>query len=174
MGIFDIVVSVLALIALVNGWRKGLVVQICSIVAVVGGIWLASAFGSDVGAMFGIEERYSKTAGFLIIFLVVLILLAIISRMVKKFFSFVGLGILDSVFGGLLSVAKVALVLGVLCSAFDSLNAGGRFVEQGKIDKTIFFRPLCRTIEIFDLFEIEKAGKALEETVKKSVDNINV
>ena len=173
MGVFDIVVSILILIALVNGWRKGLTIQFCSIAAIAGGIWLASAFGAQVGEVFNIEARYAKAAGFLIIFFVVLILLAIISRLAKKLFSFVGLGIVDSICGALISAAKVALIMGILCSAFDSLNAGGRFVEKSKLDKTIFFRPLCRTMEIFDLFDIDEAGKALEKTVKKTVDSIN-
>lgn len=174
MGIFDIVVSVIALVALVNGWRKGLITQLCSIVAIIGGVWLASAFGTEVGAMLGVDARYAKAAGFLVIFFVVLILLAFLSRVVKKLFSFVGLGILDSLFGALLSVAKVAIIMGVLCSAFDALNAGGRFVEKQKLDKTIFFRPLCRTMEVFDLFDIEEVGKELENSVKKTVENIAV
>lgn len=174
MGIFDIVVSILALIALVNGWRKGLTTQFCSIVAVIGGIWLASSFGAEVGAWMDVEARYAKPAGFLVIFFVVLILLAVLSRLVKRLFSFVGLGVLDSLFGALISVAKVALILGILCSAFDSLNAGGRFIEKKTLDKTIFFRPLCRTMEVFDLFDIEKAEKALEKSVKKTVDSIDI
>ena len=174
MGIFDIIVAILALIALVNGWRKGLTIQVCSIVAIICGIWLASSFGAEVGALFGVEPRYAKAVGFLTIFLVVLILLAVLSRMVKRLFSFVGLGVLDSLFGALISVAKVALVMGILCSAFDSLNAEGRFVEKSKLDKTIFFRPLCRTMEVFDLFDVEEAGKSLEQTIKKTVDNIDV
>ena len=162
------------LIALVNGWRKGLTIQFCSIVAIIGGIWLASSFGTEVGAMFNVEAKYTKAVGFLVIFFVVLIALAVLSRVVKKLFSFVGLGVLDSIFGALISAAKVALIMGILCSAFDSLNAGGRFVEKSKLNKTIFFRPLCRTMEVFDLFDIDEAGKALEKTVKKTVDNINV
>ncbi len=174
MGIFDIIVSILVLIALVNGWRKGLTIQVCSIIAIIGGIWLASSFGAEVGDLFKIEPRFAKAAGFLTIFLVVLILLATLSRLVKKIFSFVGLGVLDSIFGALISVAKVVLILGILCSAFDSLNAGGRIVEKKSLNKTIFFRPLCRTVEVFDLFDIEKAGKELEKSVKKTVDKIDV
>ena len=174
MGIFDIAVSVLALIALVSGWRKGFIAQICGIVAVVGGIWLAASFGSEVGAIFNLEPQYIKPAGFLVIFLVVLIALAIVSRVIKSLFSFVGLGFVDSIFGGLLSIAKTALILGVLCSAFDSLNAGVGLVEKSKLDNTIFFRPLCRTTEVFDLFDIEEAGKNLEKTVKEKVENLNV
>ena len=175
MGIFDIAVSILALIALVNGWRKGLIAQVCSIAAIVGGIWLASAFGSEVGAMFGVEARYAKVAGFLVIFLLTLIALAIISQIIKKIFSFVGLGALDSIFGALLSVAKTALILGVLCSAFDSLNGGFGLVEKDKLDKTIFFRPLCRATEVFDLFDIEEVSKDLEKRVKSTVESgINI
>lgn len=174
MGIFDIAVSVLALIALVSGWRKGFIAQICGIVAIVGGIWLAASLGSEVGAIFNLEPQYTKPAGFLVIFLAVLIALAIVSRVIKSLFSFVGLGFVDSIFGGLLSIAKTALILGVLCSAFDSLNAGVGLVEKSKLDSTIFFRPLCRTTEVFDLFDIEEAGKNLEKTVKEKVENLNV
>lgn len=174
MGVFDIIVSILILIALINGWRKGLTIQLCSIIAIIGGIWLASAFGTEVGSMLEIDPRYAKATGFLIIFAVVLIALAVLSRLVKNIFKFVGLGILDSLLGAMISAAKVTLIMGILCSAFDSLNAEGRFVEKSALDKTIFFRPLCRTMEVFDLFDIDGAGKVLEETVKKTVENINV
>lgn len=174
MGIFDIVVGILALTALVNGWRKGLIAQVCSIAAVVGGIWLALTFGTEVGTMLGVEARYAKAAGFLAIFLLTLIVLAIISQIIKKIFSFVGLGALDSIFGALLSVAKTALILGVLCSAFDSLNAGINLVEKEKLDNTIFFRPLCRATEVFDLFDIEEISKDLEGKVKSGVEGINI
>ena len=174
MGIFDILVLIVALIALVNGWRKGLIIQGCSIAAIVCGVWLAASFGADAGAFLGIEPRYAKAAGFLLIFLLVLVLLSVVSRLVKKLFSFAGLGVVDSILGALLSVAKVAIVLGFACSAFDSLNSGLGLVDKSKLDKTIFFRPLCRATEVFDLFDIDEAGKALEKTVKQAVDNANV
>ncbi|MBR5455112.1 MAG: CvpA family protein [Rikenellaceae bacterium] len=174
MGIFDILVLIVALVALVNGWRKGLIIQVCSIAAIVGGVWIASAFGAEVGALLGIEPRYAKAAGFLIIFFVALVFLALVSRLVKKLFSFAGLGVVDSILGALLSVAKVALIVGLLCSAFDSLNKGLKIVEVGTLDKTIFFRPLCRATEVLELFDVDEAGKALEKTVKQVVDDANV
>ena len=174
MGIFDIIVSVMVLIALVNGWRKGLIAQLCSLIAIIGGVWLASEFGAKVGSLFGIEPQYAKAAGFLVIFVAVLILLMIVSRIVKKLFSFIGLGILDSIFGAMLSVAKVALVMGLLCSAFDSLNEGLGFVEKSTLDNTIFFRPLCRSTEVLDLFDADQVEKVIEEQVKKTVDSIDV
>lgn len=174
MSIFDIAVAIIALVALVNGWRKGLTMQACSIIAVIGGIWLSSAFGADVGAMLPIEARYAKPAGFLVIFFAVLILLAVLSRVIKSLFSAVGLGILDSIFGALISLAKTALILGILCSAFDALNGGGHIIETKKLNNTIFFRPLCRTMEVFDLFDIEKAGKEIKQTVEKTVKSIDV
>ena len=174
MGIFDILVLIVALIALVNGWRKGLIIQGCSIAAIVGGVWLAASLGTDVGTFLGVEPRYAKAAGFLVIFFIALLVLAVVSRLVKKLFSFVGLGVVDSILGALLSVAKMALVMGFICSAFNSLNSGLGIVDESKLDKTIFFRPLCRTTEIFDLFDIKEAGKVLENTVKQTVDNANV
>ena len=119
--------------------------------------------------MLEIDPRYAKATGFLIIFAVVLIALAVLSRLVKNIFKFVGLGILDSLLGAMISVAKVTLIMGILCSAFDSLNAEGRFVEKSALDKTIFFRPLCRTMEVFDLFDIDGTGKVLKKQSRKQL-----
>ena len=163
MGIFDIVVGIIALVALVNGWRKGLIVQVCSIVAIVAGIWLSSAYGTEVGSMLSVDPQYAKPAGFMIIFAAVLVVLTLLSRIVKKLFSFVGLGAVDSILGALLSVAKVAIVVGFLCSAFNNLNGDGRFIEKSKLEASIFFSPLCRAAEVFDLFDVKQAEKFLED-----------
>ena len=171
MGIFDIFVGIIALVALVNGWRKGLIAQVCSIVAIVAGIWLSASFGETVGSMLSVDAQYAKPAGFMIVFAAVLIVLALLSRVVMKIFSFVGLGVVNSALGAVLSVAKYALILGFLCSAFNNFNGNGRIIDKSKLDGTIFFRPLCRAADVIDLFDVQQAEKFLEDKTEKLLEN---
>lgn len=166
MNLFDIAVCIIALVAIADGWRRGFVVQLCSIAAIVGGIWLAIHTGDEVGKWLGADERYAAAAGFLAVFAVVLIALALAGRVVKRIFDFVGLGLFDSLFGSVLSLLKAAIIVGMLCTAFDGLNGNGRFVPQRKIDDSMLFNPLCdATRAVLGFFDGK--GKSLEKAVKK-------
>lgn len=169
MNLFDIVICVIALIAVVNGWRRGFVIQLCGIAAIGVGIWLAAKLGDSVGAWLHVDGRYAFAAGFLVVFAAVLIVVAILGRLVKSLFDFVGLGIFDSIFGMLLSLFKAALVVGILCTAFDSLNGNGRFIKQARLDHSLFYRPLCNvTQSVFRFFDKVDIDGTVDEIVKKA------
>ena len=70
MNIFDIITIIIALFAIFNGWRKGFISQLLSLVGIVGGVALAITFGDEVGALFKIDAAYSKVVGFIITFFV--------------------------------------------------------------------------------------------------------
>ena len=114
MNIFDIITALFAIIALLNGWRKGFISQLCSLVGILGGIALAITFNGEVGALFGIDPAYAKPVGFIITFLVTSIAMSFIAKIVGSLFSAIGLGGLDSLLGVALSMLKYALVLSVL------------------------------------------------------------
>ena len=48
MNIIDLVLCLVLLLAVWNGWRRGLILQICSVVALVAAIYLAARYGSMV------------------------------------------------------------------------------------------------------------------------------
>ncbi len=169
MNLFDIVICVIALIAVVNGWRRGFVIQLCGIAAIGVGIWLAAKLGDSVGAWLHVDGRYAFAAGFLVVFAAVLIVVAILGRLVKSLFDFVGLGIFDSIFGMLLSLFKAALVVGILCTAFNSLNGNGRFIKPARLDHSLFYRPLCNaTQSVFRFFDKVDIDGTVDEIVKKA------
>lgn len=50
MNVLDLIVYLALALAVWDGWRRGVVLQLASLVAVAAGIWLAARFGSPVGA----------------------------------------------------------------------------------------------------------------------------
>ena len=171
MTIFDIVVCVLGAVAVINGWRKGFAVQILGLVAIVLGIFVAAGTGAEAGAKLGLDPRYATAAGFLIVFCCVAGVLMLLGRLIRKMFKFAGLGILDVLLGMVLSLLKVALVLGILCAIFDKINDTAQIVPQSSLDKSVTYRPLCRVVSVVGVLSRE-AGLGAEKMVEKGLDRI--
>jgi len=50
MSVIDLIVGLLMLWAVFNGWRQGLILQLCSLAGIVLGAWLAIPSGPEQGA----------------------------------------------------------------------------------------------------------------------------
>ena len=142
MNIFDLIVYIVLVYALWRGWQQGCVVQLCGLAGVVLAVWLAARFGPAVGAWCGVDAAVAAPAGFVVVLLAVLILVAVAGRIVRKVLHFAGLGVADVLLGIALSVVKYALLLSVFFTAFARLNDDFRFVEPQQIYGSRTFRPL--------------------------------
>ena len=156
MNIFDIITILFAVIALFNGWRKGFISQLCSIVGIIGGIALAIAFNGQVGELFGIDPDYAKPVGFIITFLVSSIAMSFVAKIVGSLFSAFGGGGLDSLLGIALSLLKYALVLSVLFVAIEKLNKDVELIKPRHFTESKTFKPISalsdKALEMFNTF----------------------
>lgn len=140
MNIFDIVTIIVLVLAAVAGARKGFITQLFSLLSIVGGWLVASAYGPSVGQSLGIDAAYSTIAGYAITFIATTIAASIVARILAKLFSAMGLGGLDTLMGVVLSAAKYMLVLSVVFTTFERLNANMQMVEARHIESSKSFR----------------------------------
>ncbi len=142
MNYIDIVVCIIMLFAIFNGWRRGFIIQLCSLVGLYVGIWLGTHYGESIGKLLHFSDKYAAIGGFAIIFIVVLILVAILSRLGRGLFKIVGLGIFDVLLGAAFSVIKYALILSVLFSTFNRINKDLKIVEDKSLENSLTYSPL--------------------------------
>lgn len=147
MNFFDLVVCLVLALAVWNGWRKGCVVQLCGLAGLVIAVWLAARFGPEVGHFLKFEGQVAAPGGFVIVLLVALCAAAIVGRAIRKLLRFAGLGFVDVVAGIAVAVVKYVLLLSVLFSAFDRLNADFRFIEPQTLEQSKTYRPVLRVAE---------------------------
>ena len=84
----------------------------------------------------------------------VILVVAVAGRLVRKLFRFAGFGIADTLLGIAVSVLKYLLVLSVLFSAFDNLNADYTLVGPETIEKSKSYKPVMRLSEsVFPFLE---------------------
>ena len=147
MNVFDVIVYIALAWAVFNGWRKGFLLQMLSLLAIVAAIYLAAEYGPTVGVMFGLEAPTASIVGFIVIFLAALVGITVLGHLMKAVFRFAGLGIADVVLGILLSVVKVGLILAVLFAWFDSVNKNYDWASKEVVEQSRWYKPLTGVVD---------------------------
>lgn len=144
LNVIDLIVCLVLALAVWSGWRQGFIVQVCSLAAIVAGIWLASRFGPQLGAWLRLDDEVAGVGGFIAVFVVTILVVAIAGRAIRKLFHFAGFGVADIVLGIIVSAVKYLLVLSVLFSAFDALNVDYSLVEPRTLEQSKSYKPVMR------------------------------
>ena len=147
MNAFDLIVYISLAWAVFKGWRKGFLLQMLSLVAIVAAIYLAAEYGSQVGLMIGLEASTASIVGFIVIFLAALVGVTILAHMMRAVFRFAGLGIADVVLGIILSVVKVGLIVAVLFAWFDSVNKDYEWASKEYVEESRWYEPISGLVD---------------------------
>ncbi|MBO7184036.1 MAG: CvpA family protein, partial [Bacteroidales bacterium] len=105
----DIVLMVVALIAFLVGWRKGLVSAIGGLVALVGAVWTARTYAAHLAEIFAgwwseMDEKVLYIIAFALVFLVVNLVISLLAHLLESLLKALFLGWVNRLFGALLSV----------------------------------------------------------------------
>ncbi len=147
MSIFDLIVYLALAWAVFNGWRRGFLLQLLSLVAVVAALYLGAIYGAELGSMLGMKGTTAQVGGFITIFVASLIAIAIAGRLLRGVLKLAGLGVVDILLGILFSTAKVALIVSVLFSWFAALNKDYNLASREKIESSRWFEPVAEIID---------------------------
>ena len=142
MNGLDIVLGIPLLYALYRGFKEGVLVQLGGIAGLLLGVWFAFRYGSEFGRWLGVGEEFATVAGFLLIVVGVLVLIALLSRLLRGLVRVAGLGVFDRIGGVVLSAVKVALILSVLLSGFEALNRRQGWVSEQAMARSLLYKPV--------------------------------
>lgn len=126
MNYIDIVLGILLILAAFSGFRKGLIVELASLAALVLGIWGAIKF-SDITSELLVEHLdwkwdHLNTVSFIITFIVIVILVNIVAKTVTKLVETVMLGFVNKLAGLVFGFLRGAIILSVVLVVFDKIN----------------------------------------------------
>ena len=147
MNVFDIIVYLALAWAVFNGWRRGFLLQMMSLVAVIAALYFAAQYGSEMERILAINVGVEGVVGFIIIFVGALIITAIGGYVLRAVFRFAGLGVADILLGILFSVAKLGLIVSVLFSWFASVNKNYDWVSKQTVEESRWFKPISEVTD---------------------------
>ncbi len=110
MNYLDIIILCILGILMINGIRKGFILSLATLIALVLGIWAAlhfSGFMSDfLIKTFHPTGTWLTILSYALTFLVVVLVVILIARLLEKVVKTVGLGLTNRIIGGLFGLLK--------------------------------------------------------------------
>lgn len=126
MNYIDLVLGLLLILAAIQGFRKGFIIELASLAALVLGIWGGIKL-SDITAHFitkytGYTSESLSIIAFFVTFIIIVILIHIMGKALDSIIKVVMLGFLNRLAGIIFGVLKAAVILSVLLLLFDEID----------------------------------------------------
>ena len=166
MNTIDFIVLLVLVVAVWNGWRRGFIVQVCSLAAIAAGLWCAVHYGESAGALLRLDPSVRSAGGFVAVLVVAIVAIAVAARVLRRLFRFAGFGTLDIALGIAVSVVKYMMVTSALFAAFDKFNADYSLAGRRTVESSKCYRPVLRLSEAIFPF-VEWVGDRVPQPQEK-------
>jgi membrane protein required for colicin V production len=165
MKIVDTLILVALLWFAFQGFRKGFVDGIFSLLAIISGGWAMASFSDTTYTLMNLEGENIRIAASGLTFIAVVIIVFMLGKIVKGIIRVVLPEVLDKLAGALLGGLKVMLFFGVIFYLIASVDVAEKMLTQENKKASFFYKPSFN-IAHFLIPHIEKL-KEIEMTVKK-------
>lgn len=148
MSYIDIVLLVPIVFGAYKGFRKGLVVEVFSLVGLLLGIIAAVYFPQYaeqlIVSTFQIDTGIVPILSFVVTFLVVMILVNLLGKVIEKMVDILALSFFNKLAGSGFGIVKSLLVLSVVLFLFEGVNRRFEFIGEEKKQQSLLYNPLVK------------------------------
>ena len=162
----DVVILIPILLALWRGFRRGLILELATLVGLASGIYAGlhfSYYASDLlQSKLEIESEHLPILSFAVTFLVVVIAVFLLGKALERIVKMIALSFFNKLAGALFSVTKVAIIIALLLVIFDRFNSDFEWVKAEELDRSLAYKGLV------------EAGSVVLPEVKAVIENNEV
>lgn len=168
MQTIDVVIILLVLWAAYNGWKRGLIKEIISMIGFFVGLFVAyelyTTFGNYLAPSLSSNATAGRYLGYFVAFvglwIVVPILLGVLANLVTRSLKLIHLGLINSLGGALVSTAKYVILMSFVFSAMNFLG----IMSREKKDASLLYKPVASLAEtVFNGKEKPQSATSEEE-----------
>ncbi len=150
MNYIDLVFSLILIVAAIQGFRKGFIIELASLAALLLGIWGGIIF-SDFTAGFitkhtGYQSEHLSTISFFVTFIIIVILIHILGKILDTVVKAVFLGFLNRLAGIILGVIKTAVILSILLLLFDGIDENVHILPAKQKEESKIYVPMKQLV----------------------------
>lgn len=143
MNWFDILISVLLLIAFINGYRRGLIMQLVGLATIV----LAAIFGGKLAAtilpelnrLINLAPDVARVLSFVLAFALIAVGISLIGRLLERFINVVFLSFINRIIGAIVAVGTMMVFLSVLLNLVLMLDQKDTLISREVKEDSFFF-----------------------------------
>lgn len=184
MNWIDIVIGVPLIWAAYQGFKKGFVLEIFSLLALFAGIYGAVYF-SDFTAdwlkrNFEMKDKYLPALSFTITFIGVIISVHFIGKAIEKVVNLAAMKLVNKLAGLLFSIVKVGLIMSVVLNLLIPMNREAKLISSDVLNSSLLLAPVqafaptvIPAVKESDFYKSLNPGK-LEQLKDDVLDKLNV
>lgn len=183
MSQIDIILIIPLLWGAVMGFKKGLVLELASLVGLFLGIYGAIKF-SDYTAeklveFVDITQQWLGLISFLVTFVGIVLGVFLAARVLNKALKLVALGTVNRVLGLVFGTLKFALIISTALYFFENINRKFEFVEQEFADESLLYQPIKlatapfkELMEDFEISKVQEKANDFKNTVEEKAEEL--
>ena len=146
MNTIDIVFGIILILGAIQGYKKGLFVELASLVGLIAGIFGAIYFSHFVGDWLAEKTSWSEQAinltAFAITFVIIILAVSMAGKLLTKIADFAMLGVVNKIAGAAFAVLKYAFLLSVVIMFVNAANDRIGFVSEEVMEESALFTPV--------------------------------
>lgn len=143
MNFLDIIILVILGLAAISGFRKGLVMELTSLIALVLGVFVSMYFSEFMvdflRTVFEIYDSNLHILAFIVTFALVVIIVNVIGKIVEKFVDILLLGIFNKIGGAFFAVLKGLFLLSLLIMVLNYFQFSQNWIKKEAKEKSKFY-----------------------------------
>jgi len=141
MNYIDIIIVVPIIWGGYIGYKKGLIIEVVSLVALGFGIWGGIHFSDLIGDLLQekIQSKYVSLTAFVITFAVIVMTIYFLGKMLEKLVNLVQMKFLNKLAGVFFGIGKVALVISVLVMIINSYDKNNNMIPKQTKDSSLLY-----------------------------------
>ena len=147
INLLDIIILIPLLLFAWQGYRKGFIIEISTLIALLLGIYFALYFSDYAGSLltqyFEIDEKYLAIVSFIVTFIVVVIAVIAVGKIVQKFIDLLLLGFLNKLAGAVFGVLKGALLVSILLVIINYFDSGESLIKKEQKQQSVLYQPVA-------------------------------
>ena len=152
MNYFDIIIIIPLIWGAYKGFKKGIIIEVASFIALGLGVWGGMKFSSIsakyLSNAFDIAENIMPLISFAVTFILIVIAVFTLAKMLQKVVSMVALGFLNKAARALFGMLKFGLIMSVIINFTNILDDQVNFVEPEMKNKSILYKPVGKVAQI--------------------------
>jgi len=177
MNYIDLVLGLLLLVAAIQGFRKGFIIELASLAALIFGIWGGIKF-SGLTADFitrytGYDSPSLNTIAFFVTFIAIVILVHLMGKMLDTIVKAVFLGFLNRLAGIIFGVMKMAIILSILLLIFDDVDENVHLLPTKQKEESKIYMPMKQIVPtlfpFIKLWNNDQGDKKEEQNAKPTI-----
>lgn len=151
MNALDIILVAPLVWGIYKGYKKGLILEVATLIALILGIWGAIHFSNwtyiYLSQWLTLEDSILKIISFAITFVLIILGVHLLGKAIEKIVSMVSLNFVNKFTGAIFGLTKYALILGTCLYVVEMVNENIEFVPENTRENSILYNPSIDMIE---------------------------